>query len=245
MITHRRALALSLATLLTATGAASSSVSLTGCRGRDAETPRAAPPEGAAGLDAGLEAGLEAGTSAADAASSAKAPASATACRALPDAAERLTRGACAKGSDCGMAFNGCCLGGAKTTRCDYAAMPRAAIEEFGRAVCPNPKMCPKSAEGSPPEMLPFCRAGRCEVVDVPSDAISACERDADCLVRDWACCTPCDASPVMPIAIRRDAMATFDEQVCSMAGSCARCKTGMQGYRARCDAGTKHCVVE
>ena len=79
-----------------------------------------------------------------------------------------------------------------------------------------------------PPQIVPFCRAGVCEVVDVPTDAITAC-----------------DASPVYPIAIRRDAMSTYDDQVCSLAGSCPKCKTGIQGYRAKCDRATKHCMVE
>jgi hypothetical protein len=139
----------------------------------------------------------------------------------------------------------GCCPSCNPPSKCSYAAVPRSAVGEFSRAVCPSPRGCPKCDEGMPPQLMPFCREARCEVVDVPADAISACERDADCLVRDWACCTPCDAQPVYPIAIRRDAMATYDEQVCSLAGSCPRCKTGMQGYRARCDAATRHCVVE
>lgn len=239
MSTRRRLLALSISIPLSMTFASG----FVACHGRDAETPRTDPRAADAADAAHADAGPAA--SASSSARTVGPSASVAPCPPLPEAAARATKGPCARGSDCALANVGCCPSCSPPSKCSYAAVPRSAVGEFSRAVCPSPRGCPKCDEGMPPQRLPFCREARCEVVDVPSDAISACERDADCVVRDWACCTPCDASPVYPIAIRRDAMATYDEQVCSMAGSCARCKTGMQGYRARCDAGTKHCVVE
>jgi hypothetical protein len=212
------------------------------CHGRDADAPRSTPE-----VDAGAPAASASASSAASSSATiaASAASSSAPCRKLSDAAERARKAPCTRGSDCMLAPAGCCAPCGMPSKCDLVAMPRSAFEPFRRATCPSPVACPACASAMPPQIVPFCRAGVCEVVDVPTDAITACEQDSDCLVRDWACCTACDASPVYPIAIRRDAMSTYDDQVCSLAGSCPKCKTGIQGYRAKCERATKHCMVE
>jgi hypothetical protein len=208
---------------------------MTSCRGREPDAPRPELP---------ADAGLAAFSSASGPVSATTTPPRAEApCPKLPEAAEAARKRPCARGTDCALAPTSCCAPCGEPTRCDLAAVPRDAVETFARAVCARPSACPTCAEGRPPELVPFCRAGACELVDLRADAISACERDADCAVRDWACCTACDASPVCPIALRRDALSTYEDQVCALSANCPKCKNGIQGYRARCDPATRHCV--
>ncbi len=78
-------------------------VALAACHGRDAEAPRTTGAPSDAGPSASASTSLSA---------SSRAAAAPSICPPLPAAAERQTRGPCVSGSDCALAFVGCCIGG-------------------------------------------------------------------------------------------------------------------------------------
>jgi len=85
--------------------------------------------------------------------------------------------------------------------------------------------LCAPCPEPPNPELVATCAAGVCEARDVGALEVTACESDAECVLRSRDCCE-CggDITESGLIAIRRDAGAAYMDLVCGGVDGCAGC---------------------
>lgn len=172
------------------------------------------------------------------------------------DAGEDLTF--CTGPGQCAVTPITCCgtcsaptLGDTKAVRKDKLAVDRS-------LVCgPTPPPCPGCAVLKLDDSIQaVCRfggggggggapAGKCTAIDVRKEPVSACETDADCMLRASSCCDVCAPTRDQIIALASTAVPAWRAQVCVGDEVCPRCiSVPPPGIAAQCDPATKHCRV-
>lgn len=150
--------------------------------------------------------------------------------------------GACDVTSDCVVVSVSCCGTCGTATRGDAIAIHQARVRDHAAAACGDDAACPACAGVQDPNLVATCRAGRCEVVDLLAEPLTACTADTECRLRPHDCCS-CggDVSEAGLVAIRRDDESALMELVCDEGPSsgCPECEpTYPDGVTARCDTG-------
>jgi hypothetical protein len=87
---------------------------------------------------------------------------------------------------------------------------------------CTGDEACPECVQAENPALSAMCEAGRCELLDVRSAALSACSTAEDCVLRRSGCCE-CSAGEW--IALRADGVAGYASAVCDPESACATCE--------------------
>ena len=160
---------------------------------------------------------------------------------------------ACGEPTDCVLASDQCC-GPCERTLENTDAVNRDRLQEYfdydtecagiDCAPCPEPVPDPLA-----PRLFATCGADGtgdlCRAFDVRTDPVSACETDADCVVRAPECCE-CGGStdPESLIAIRADAGGRFMQLVCPAEGACAGCLPIYPPEASAYCAADGHCAV-
>lgn len=162
------------------------------------------------------------------------------------DAADAASLGNCSQPGECALVSRTCCgVCGAPAVN-DMASVRWDEIEAHRSSVCGGgPVPCPACATMTNPNLGALCRASQCAAVDVRTDSVSSCARDADCMLRyGLSCCEMCSGTDAMLTAFRKDALR--DLTTCAPnEGACPPCvPTYPTGARARCNAQTRHCEV-
>lgn len=105
--------------------------------------------------------------------------------------------------------------------------------EHHGYACEGADRGCPDCYEPTEPTLRGTCRDGRCEVLDLASRDLAACDRDEACVLRNSVCCD-CGAAPW--IAVRADRVAAVSEALCGAIATCPACAAPYPTHlRARC----------
>ena len=75
------------------------------------------------------------------------------------------------------------------------------------------------------PNLVPECRTGLCQVVDLQTLDLTACSSDSDCRIRTRDCCE-CGGGlePEDIIAIRVDAESAYSALACDPGTACPEC---------------------
>ena len=154
----------------------------------------------------------------------------------------------CSMPGMCALVPRSCCGACGQPTKTDQIAIPRDKYGDYRTLACSGdggPVSCPDCAAAPDPELQAFCRSGSCEPVFVPSDAISACTTDADCVLVSGVCCGLCDSERVL-VAITKGKEGEFVNQICDPRVDCAPCPTPTPiKSKTHCDMATKHCVTD
>jgi len=152
---------------------------------------------------------------------------------ALPDWA------VCTDQGQCSVNPVGCCAVCGAPTVADVEGVRMGKEDEHYNAVCPVPEPCPRCPTFDVPELVPTCKAGQCEVVDVRMEALTACTLDSECRIRSTSCCE-CGGDPRY-IAVSTTSTETYESLVCPTGAACAEClPTYPDTVVARCVVG--HC---
>jgi hypothetical protein len=160
---------------------------------------------------------------------------------------------ACAVASDCVIASNGCC------GVCDVPDLSahdviaynpkfqRQLLCNFVRGASapdsdvPACEPCPPTGAGVINYLVAQCVQHQCSVLDLRDPSFSACESDADCVLRHGTgCCQSCSNAEL--VALRKDV--AIEKLVCDGAVPpvCAACTPSGSFARAVCSAG--RCTV-
>lgn len=149
----------------------------------------------------------------------------------------------CQRLRDCRVMARGCCppcrdVNQGGETRYKPAVFSHAQLAERQRQCVNKAPKCVKCSEsGLESSYLPQCVDQRCEMLDVRTSAMSACEADADCLLEPPRCC----GCRGLPVAVSRSGYANFRHTVCDPGVRCAACaKPAYEGLSATCVHG--HC---
>jgi len=150
----------------------------------------------------------------------------------------------CQRTSDCRVMARGCCppcrdLNEQGETRYKPAVFSQAQLAERQRQCANKTLKCAKCSDsGLETSYLPQCVDQRCEMIDVRSSSMSACEVDADCVLRPPRCCG-CKGQPV---AVSMSGQALFRQTVCEAGVKCRACQIpNYEGLSAACVNG--HCT--
>lgn len=144
----------------------------------------------------------------------------------------------------------GCCggpCGVPKLSDFDGVSQAPGAQAAYQNYTCPQPTdACPGCMTEEQPNFTAFCENSSCRALDVREDQVSACETNADCVVRYPDCCEDCSPNATRLIALNKKQSGYYSSQVCSpMAGACPPCAPVYpDGYSAVCNA-KKHCEVK
>jgi hypothetical protein len=147
----------------------------------------------------------------------------------------------------CTLAGVGCCAPCGKPTIDDVEAVSRdpAMLDAFRASTCGDPHpACPKCATAIEPNLAAFCTDARCRKLDVREDDVSACATDADCALRYASCCEPCVADPYDLVAVRKDQLAAFRDQLCAPGSSCPACVAAYPTDLVAACGPSGHCEV-
>lgn len=154
----------------------------------------------------------------------------------------------CSAPGQCVLGAKGCCGLGCQPDD-QLVAFRRGEDQDVIAATCDQtgPVACPKCARQLPGYLQAFCTAGTCAVTDLRKDAISACTRDEDCVLRYGTCCQPCDGGSIESlVAIRSGAEGELERQICAGTEACDKCLPAFpDGARARCNPTSKHCEIQ
>ena len=124
----------------------------------------------------------------------------------------------------------------------------RGTEQEVVAATCDQagPVACPGCARKIDAATQAFCRGGACGVVDLRTDAISACTTNDDCILRYATCCQPCNGGSIDQIvAIDRAGEGELTLQLCVGNESCDKCLPSFPGtMHAQCNTASGHCEV-
>ena len=131
------------------------------------------------------------------------------------------TAQACGKSSDCTWAPKDCraCV---LRSRAGVVALNRRWLASYDAPDCSLP--CTQIMS---PYLVPICRRGTCEVVDVRGETVSACQVDGDCQLRVRECCE-CGggASVDAVIALPASSFSSYQALVCDDAAPvCDACR--------------------
>lgn len=134
------------------------------------------------------------------------------------------TFSACTKNSDCIVVPASCCGSCGAATRGDAAAINREQVSSWQTHACGNDMVgCPACYMAPDRTLLATCRANTCTIVDLKTDAASACTQDSECRVRTHECCE-CGGtiSPQELVGISDET--AYTSLVCDSGQSCAEC---------------------
>jgi hypothetical protein len=150
---------------------------------------------------------------------------------------------ACTGPGQCLALVPGCCGGCGAPTLGDVAGVNSTRVDEFRAATCGDPHpACPACPTMLEPNLIAFCQTDRCTPLDVRKDDLSACSQDADCMLRDPACCEACNPQPFGLIAIAKAKAAEYRAQACTPSQACPRCAPVYpEGWAAVCST-DGHC---
>ncbi len=176
---------------------------------------------------------------------------------ATPDAPEPSLV-TCTGPGQCALVSVTCCGTCSVPTLADYTAVHRDQTAKHYARVCgPEPFGCPPCVPIENDDSLQaWCRfstssggggrpAGTCTAVDVREEPVSACETDADCVLRHSPCCEPCEATRDDLVALNPASMDAYRREVCAGGEGCPKCATSYPSdARASCNPKTKHCEV-
>lgn len=147
----------------------------------------------------------------------------------------------CEANEDCQIVPATCCGACGAYTSYNVIAMHRDALAAYTEAACAGVEGCPACAATQQPSITARCAAGRCEVVDLSEDDLTACTEATDCVLRTQACCE-CDA-PSEYVAIGSAMGSAYAELVCVEGQGCLDCEHEYPASPvATCDAG--HCLI-
>jgi hypothetical protein len=148
---------------------------------------------------------------------------------------------ACDRSEDCQIAPATCCGSCGAYASENVVAVRRDALAAYTEAACAGMDGCPTCDATQLPSITARCTAGRCEVVDLSEDDLTACAADGDCVLRTQACCE-CGA-PGEYVAIAGAMVAAYTELVCVEGQGCPECEHEYPDtLSATCDAG--HCLI-
>lgn len=153
----------------------------------------------------------------------------------------------CAKAGECLLAANDCCGVCSTPKATDLDAVNYTKVQPHFEEVCPSPQGCPACLSQSNPALSAMCKQGKCAVVDVTTDAISACKVDSDCALHVANQCCNCTLQPPSEyVAIASSAVQAYELEVCGAGkGPCSLECAGQfpPGLVAKC-APDGHCKV-
>jgi len=148
---------------------------------------------------------------------------------------------ACDTNEDCQIAPATCCGACGAYTSDNVIAVHRDALAAYAEAACADVEGCPTCDATRLPSITARCASGRCEVVDLSEDDLTACAVTTDCILRTQACCE-CDA-PSEYVAIGSAMGSAYAELVCVEGQACPECEHEYPASpTAACDAG--HCLI-
>lgn len=147
----------------------------------------------------------------------------------------------CEQSDDCIVSSESCCGQCGAYTSEDVIATNRESLSSYVEARCGASFACDACAAGVLPSITAVCRGGRCTVVDLSQDPMTACVHDDDCRVRTKDCCE-CGGHLLDLVAIATSAASSYDHLVCEEGIGCDPCLPSYT-LTAACDDG--HCVVE
>ncbi len=154
----------------------------------------------------------------------------------------------CAAPGECVIDAPGCCGFNCQPDG-QLIAVHSGTEQQVIAATCnaSTPVACPGCQRQLDPQIQPFCRAGKCSVVDLRTDAISSCMTDDDCELRYATCCQPCNGGVVSQIvAIAKSGEGELTLQLCTGSETCAKCLPSFPGTTyAHCNTSNHHCQVD
>lgn len=148
--------------------------------------------------------------------------------------------GACKQDSDCALTTLGCCGPCEPIANNQLLAVNARYVADIAQQSCMAGNTCgacPSSTEydATAKYFKPVCASGQCTALDIrQTAALTACESDADCALRDGtSCCSECDGSGF--VAVNRQA------DFCGGAPTpCGHCiSLPPEGLNAACIGGT------
>lgn len=153
----------------------------------------------------------------------------------------------CSAPGTCELGGTGCC-GLTCQPDSQLVAIRRGEAQDLVAATCnqTGPVACPNCARQMDPNVQAFCVSGKCSVVDLRMDSISACTNQQDCVLRYASCCQPCNGGAVSAIvSILAGQESTLSAQLCSGTEKCDQCLPVFpSNVSARCNPTTRHCEV-
>lgn len=163
--------------------------------------------------------------------------------------------GECTTPTDCVLLPESCCGSCGQPSRSDIESVPRSGVDAQRAMACAEPVACP-ACEGQPdPTLLPDCSMSTCTVLDLnppagPAPGLSACESDADCIIRAAACCE-CGATITEETVVALNAgIRGYEAFVCEGDIGCPECAPAYpDNLVARClgdggDGAAARCTV-
>jgi hypothetical protein len=166
------------------------------------------------------------------------------------DAADNPTLDAfetCSKPGTCVLDAPGCCGLGCQSDS-ELIAVQRGAAPNVIRATCNEnpPAPCPGCERLIDVNINAFCRAGKCAVVDLRTDVVSACTTDDQCILFYATCCQPCNGGSIRDIvALARGQEGELTLNLCDGTQTCDKCLPSFPlAMRATCNQTTGHCEV-
>jgi hypothetical protein len=150
---------------------------------------------------------------------------------------------ACSTNDECSLVTASCCgyCSSPKTT--DFIALVASRSQAWlarrcmGDVACPGCVYMPALGDGS---IVPACRAGQCQALDVRTDSLSACTSDSDCFVRAKTCCE-CGSRWADDNLVAVTDRSAYAELVCTTNTTCSPCSpTYPEDVRTVCQA--NHC---
>ena len=114
--------------------------------------------------------------------------------------------GACVDDNNCTLTGSGCC-GACNPENEQLLAINSAHLSQYRNAQCGGegtacaPCLPPGELEQSSKYFKPVCQGGRCTLLDIRESALTECQIDGDCTLREGAaCCAECDGSGWVPV---------------------------------------------
>lgn len=165
----------------------------------------------------------------------------------------------CTGPGQCAVVAKTCCGACSGPSLANSVALRTGFESKYRDSVCgPVPPGCPECAPFIADDSIQaWCQfgaagggggapAGKCTVVDVRTESVSACTTDADCMLRHSSCCEPCEERRDDLVALTPAGLEAYRSKVCVGDETCSRCASRYPfDARARCDAATRHCVVD
>lgn len=155
----------------------------------------------------------------------------------------------CSKAGQCVLDAAGCCGLNCQPDS-ELIAVRSGTQQDVILATCtdgdPGHVMCPQCARQIEGAKQAFCRDGKCQVVDIPTDTISTCASNDDCILRYAECCQPCNGGSVnQVVAISKSGEGELTIQLCTGSEACDKCLPSFPGtMHAICNQSTGHCEV-
>jgi hypothetical protein len=146
----------------------------------------------------------------------------------------------CETSDDCTRHSASCCGECGVYTSDDVIATNRDGWSSYIDAMCGTDYACDACYTNERPSITAVCREGRCTVVDLSQDPMTACTRNEDCRVRTKDCCE-CGGHLLDLVAVATSAESSYAELVCEEGTGCDDC-TELYAETARCLDG--HCAV-